>query len=157
MISVPLTSCISKKNGEIFHQINISKDKRIQTTSETIEGIKFIKLYGWEIAFRRIIQKVRELEIKSYKSLSLGRSAERALSNFIGIASGFIMYLASHYSNTGLDLAKMFSCLQVIFSFKHYITYLIVGLGCYYEVSVVCGRFANIFPIKDTSMVEIDP
>lgn len=26
---------------------NVFKDKRVQTTTETIEGIKFIKLYGW--------------------------------------------------------------------------------------------------------------
>lgn len=82
-----------------------------QTTSEVIEGIKFIKLYIWEIAFSRIIQKIRELEIMKYKSLSLGRSIEQALGMFVGIACGYIMYLASHYANTGLDLAKIFSCL----------------------------------------------
>lgn len=34
---------------------------------------------------------------------------------------------------------------------------LILGLGFYYEVSVVFGRFASIFSINNTSMVEIDP
>lgn len=33
---------------------------------------------------------------------------------------------------------------------------LIMGVGFYYEVSVVFGRFANIFSIKNVSMVEID-
>ena len=133
------------------------RDKRIQTTSEVIEGIKFIKLYGWEIAFRKIIQKLRELEIKDYKSLGLGRSFERALGNFVGIASGYIMYLAAHYAGTGLDSNKIFSCMEVIFSFKYSIFMLISGLGFYHEVSVVFERFASIFSISNPTMLEIDP
>lgn len=76
---------------------------------------------------------------------------------FVGVASGYIMYLTSHYANTGLDLAKIFSCLEVIFSFRYSIFMLIMGVGFYYEVSVVFGRFANIFSIKNVSMVEINP
>jgi hypothetical protein len=60
ILTVPLSNCVSKMNGGLIHEINAFKDKRIQTTSEVIEGIKFIKLYGWEIAFRRIIQGLRE-------------------------------------------------------------------------------------------------
>jgi hypothetical protein len=110
----------------------VFKDKRIQTTSEVIEGIKFIKLYGWEIAFRRIIQSIREKEISNYKKVSLGRSFERALGNFIGIASGYIMYLVAHYANTELSVAKIFASLEVIFAFKFSIFMLSLGLGFYY-------------------------
>jgi hypothetical protein len=59
ILTIPLTNCISKNNGVLIEEINVYKDRRIQTTSEVIEGIKFIKLYGWEIAFRRIIQNLR--------------------------------------------------------------------------------------------------
>jgi hypothetical protein len=59
ILTIPLTNCISKQNGVLIEEINVYKDRRIQTTSEVIEGIKFIKLYGWEIAFRRIIQNLR--------------------------------------------------------------------------------------------------
>lgn len=36
IISVPLTNWISKKNGGYIQDINVFKDKRIQTTSEVI-------------------------------------------------------------------------------------------------------------------------
>jgi ABC-type multidrug transport system fused ATPase/permease subunit len=47
VLTVPLSNCISKRNGALIQEINSFKDKRIQTTSEVIEGIKYIKLYGW--------------------------------------------------------------------------------------------------------------
>jgi ATP-binding cassette subfamily C (CFTR/MRP) protein 4 len=59
ILSVPLSNFISKRNGKLVEEINTYKDKRIQITTEVIEGIKFIKLYGWEIAFKKIIQGYR--------------------------------------------------------------------------------------------------
>ena len=42
-----------------MQRVNINKDLRIKTCTQIIEGIKFIKLYGWQIAFKNIIQKLR--------------------------------------------------------------------------------------------------
>lgn len=56
LLVLPISNFISKYNGKLLQEINIYKDRRIKTTTEVMEGIKYIKLYGWEIAFRRIIQ-----------------------------------------------------------------------------------------------------
>lgn len=157
VLCVPITNCVSRRNGGVIEEINRFKDRRIQTTGEVIEGIKFIKLYGWELAFRRIIQTLRNSEISNQRTLSLGRSLERSIGNFVGIASGLIMYVASHYSNTGLSTAKIFSCLEVVFSFKYSIFMLTLALGFYYEVVVVFTRFASVFNINNTAMVELHP
>jgi hypothetical protein len=61
MLTLPLSNCISQYNGSLIEEGNIHKDRRIETTSEVIEGIKFVKLYGWETAFRRMIHSIREL------------------------------------------------------------------------------------------------
>lgn len=111
IISFPLTNCIAKKNREFILKLNEFKDRRIRTTKEVIEGINHIKMNGWEIAFRKMIQKLRDIEINYFEFMSRGHSLERALGMFIGVASAYIMYLVSHYANTGLDLAKIFSCL----------------------------------------------
>lgn len=66
---------------------------------------------GWEVAFRKMIQKLRDLEINYFEFMSRGHSLERAFGLFVGVASGYLMYLVSHYANTGLDMPKIFSCL----------------------------------------------
>lgn len=44
---VPLQIVISRYNGKILKKINTNKDQRIKICTEIMEGIKFIKLYGW--------------------------------------------------------------------------------------------------------------
>lgn len=48
---LPFQILIAKIIGNLTHKLNINKDKRISQFKEIIEGIKFVKLYGWEIAF----------------------------------------------------------------------------------------------------------
>ncbi len=65
------------------------------------------------------------------------------------------MYVAAHYSGAELNMAKIFSTLEVIFSFKFSLMMLSLGLGFYHEVKVVFGRFANILNIKNVVMLKL--
>lgn len=59
LLIVPIQFFISKVNGNIISKINKNKDSRIKVSTQIIEGIKFIKLYGWETVFENIVQKIR--------------------------------------------------------------------------------------------------
>jgi len=58
-IIVPVINCLSSYNGNIAKDINKFKEQRVQMTTDMIEGIKYIKLYGWELAFEKIIGESR--------------------------------------------------------------------------------------------------
>jgi ATP-binding cassette subfamily C (CFTR/MRP) protein 4 len=60
LLYLPLTNKLSEVNSEFVKEINQFKDRRVKVTTEVIEGIKYVKLYGWELAFKKIIQKIRE-------------------------------------------------------------------------------------------------
>jgi ABC-type multidrug transport system fused ATPase/permease subunit len=49
-------SWISGIYGDLNEEVNEEKDKRISLYSQMLEGIKLIKLYGWEFAFKEKIQ-----------------------------------------------------------------------------------------------------
>jgi len=49
-------------------------------------------LYGWELAFKKIIQEIREKEVHWLKKLAFGRSLERALATSIGFLSSTVMF-----------------------------------------------------------------
>ncbi len=74
LIIFPLVLAISRKIKQFLALIAISKDKRIKLCSELIQGIRFIKLYGWEMAFKKKIQNLREDEISNFMSLAVGRT-----------------------------------------------------------------------------------
>ena len=65
---------LGKFSGHFLKQINVQKDQRIKIYTEIIEGIKVIKLYGWEIAFKQMIQTIREKEIGCFIKHKLVRS-----------------------------------------------------------------------------------
>jgi len=153
---VPLSVKVSKKNGGTIEEINKFKDSRVKTTTEAIEGIKYIKLYGWELAFKKIIQNIRVSEVTLYRLLAVGRAVERAIGNSLGFIGSFVMFIVAYYASTGLTLAKIFSTLEVATALKQTIIMMALGLGVYYEIKVVFGRFANIFNIENTCMLQID-
>lgn len=95
--------------------------------------------------------------MSEYKWYSLSYSLEQSISNFIGIASGIIIFVSADYANTGLDTAKIFSCLEIIFTFKYMIVLFAKGIGFYYEMQVILVRFATIFNIKEHTMLQIHP
>jgi ATP-binding cassette, subfamily C (CFTR/MRP), member 1 len=104
----------------------------VQLTTETIEGIKYVKLYGWETAFKRIIEKVREKEIEGLKRVAFGRSIDRSLAYVIGFISTFVMYVLAYEVNNALTFTIIFSTLEIMASLKQRLTSWILGIGLYY-------------------------
>jgi hypothetical protein len=47
LVIFPFQVLVGKFNGSIMEKVNIYKDQRIKICTEIIEGIKFIKFYGW--------------------------------------------------------------------------------------------------------------
>ena len=74
LLVLPVLNKISKFNSETIKEINEYKDKRVHTTTEIIEGIKPIKLYGWELAFRKIVKNLRDRELAAYRKLAFGKA-----------------------------------------------------------------------------------
>ncbi len=48
-----------------------ASDKRIKTVNEVLNGIKVIKFYGWEITFEKLINKMRDIELKILKKSTI--------------------------------------------------------------------------------------
>ena len=44
-----------------------SKDNRIKLMNEILNGIKVLKLYAWELAFREKVLEIRQKELKVLK------------------------------------------------------------------------------------------
>ena len=49
---------VGKSASNILKEINVEKDQRMKVYTELVEGIKVIKLYGWELAFNRLLLDV---------------------------------------------------------------------------------------------------
>uniref|UniRef100_A0AAY4BSN2 Multidrug resistance-associated protein 1 n=1 Tax=Denticeps clupeoides TaxID=299321 RepID=A0AAY4BSN2_9TELE len=68
-----------------------SKDNRIKLMNEVLNGIKVLKLYAWELAFRDKVSKIRESELRVLKKTAyLG-----AVSTFTWVCAPFLVALST--------------------------------------------------------------
>ena len=134
LLFLPLQLWISKTNGDGMKRINVDKDRRVKLTSEIIEGIKFIKLYGWELAFQDMVRQIRSSEIHQYIKLSVGKSFERALAHTTVLWSGFVCFLVMYFTGEGelLNVANIFSTLEILMTLKISLFYAGFSGGFYF-------------------------
>lgn len=64
-----------------------SKDNRIKLMNEMLNGIKVLKLYAWELAFKDKVSEIRESELQVLKKAAyLG-----AVSTFTWVCAPFLV------------------------------------------------------------------
>lgn len=64
-----------------------SKDNRIKLMNEMLNGIKVLKLYAWELAFKGKVSEIRESELRVLKKAAyLG-----AVSTFTWVCAPFLV------------------------------------------------------------------
>lgn len=61
---IPIQVWLNKKMGECSEAVWAAKDKRLQFVSEIINGIQIVKMYGWENAFVKMMEKIRGKEME---------------------------------------------------------------------------------------------
>ncbi|UMM38706.1 hypothetical protein L5515_016086 [Caenorhabditis briggsae] len=70
ILLIPFNSWISVKMRNCQMEQMKYKDERIKMMSETLNGMKVLKLYSWEKSMEKMILDVREKEIRVLKKLS---------------------------------------------------------------------------------------
>lgn len=71
IIFIPLNVFATNKNKILSVKKLNMQDQRIKILNEILGGIKVIKFYGWELSFQKIVEKVREREMKYFTHYAL--------------------------------------------------------------------------------------
>lgn len=101
--TVPIQTRLSRYTAALRMKVAQRTDNRIGIMNELINGIQVIKMYAWEIPFRKVVAEARRCEIKQirYSGYIFGIN----LSSFVFIESksgfelSFIKTIQFHTSN----------------------------------------------------------
>ncbi|XP_047426931.1 multidrug resistance-associated protein 1 [Mugil cephalus] len=115
VLMVPVNAVIAMKTKTYQVAQMKSKDNRIKLMNEMLNGIKVLKLYAWELAFKDKVSQIRESELKVLKKAAyLG-----AISTFTWVCAPFLValstftvYVLSNEHNV-LDAQKAFVSLAL--------------------------------------------
>ncbi|KAL0935122.1 multidrug resistance-associated protein 5 [Colletotrichum truncatum] len=129
-ISTPLFGVVARSLFKRRNTINKLTDKRISIISETLQSIRFIKFFNWELSFLQRIEHIRKEEIKSIQGLLALRDAVQSTGMVIPVFASMLSFIT--YAMTGnhqLSPAPIFSSLALFNQMRFPLSILPVALG----------------------------
>ncbi|KAH7401860.1 P-loop containing nucleoside triphosphate hydrolase protein [Phaeosphaeria sp. MPI-PUGE-AT-0046c] len=129
LIAMPL---LGKAVKVLFRRrvaINKITDQRVSLTQEILQGVRFVKYFGWETSFLERIQSIRKKEIHAIQILLTIRNAILAVGMSMPVFASMISFITYSQVNKGLDPARIFSSLALFNSMRIPLNFLPLVIG----------------------------
>ena len=111
LLMIPFSRLISTKLASIQQELMKVKDKRINTTTEALEGVKLIKLQAWERSFLERISGIRNIEISVLRQFvkwqMISSAAWDATPSLVSIVTFSIYVLTGHTLTTEIAFTSI--------------------------------------------------
>ncbi|XP_064172603.1 multidrug resistance-associated protein 1 [Anguilla rostrata] len=91
VLMFPINAFIAMKNKTFQVAQMKSKDNRIKLMNELLNGIKVLKLYAWELAFKDKVSEIRESELRVLKKSAF----LAAMATFTWVCAPFLVALST--------------------------------------------------------------
>ncbi len=93
--------------------INTITDQRVSLTQEILQAVRFVKYFGWEMAFLDRISAIRKREIRGIQVLLAIRNGINAVSMSLPIFASMLAFITYSLTDNGLNAANIFSSLAL--------------------------------------------
>ncbi|KFV13611.1 Multidrug resistance-associated protein 1, partial [Pterocles gutturalis] len=154
ILLVPINAVMAMKTKTYQVAQMKSKDNRIKLMNEILNGIKVLKLYAWELAFREKVLEIRQKELKVLKKsayLAAMATFTWVCAPFLVALSTFAVYVTIDKNNV-LDAQKAFVSLALFNILRFPLNMLPMVISSIVEASVSLKRL-RVF----LSHEELDP
>ena len=149
------TILLQKSNEAMYRKRNHYTDERIKLANESIEGIRLIKMYGWEKAFKQLIDNIRNFEIKQILRINTANFLDRTMAFASSYILAFILFIVFYNLGNSLSMGLVFSALQLFDVFRIYV-FMMFGNGfqLVFEVKVILQRIIDVLIIEEQKIAQ---
>jgi len=98
--------------------INKITDQRVSLTQEILQAVRFVKYFGWEMAFLDRLGDIRKREIHAIQVLLAIRNGINAVSMSLPIFASMLSFICYSLTDHGLNPANVFSSLALFNSLR---------------------------------------
>ncbi|KAF9500249.1 multidrug resistance-associated ABC transporter [Pleurotus eryngii] len=88
-------------------------DTRLRLTTEVLQGVRLLKVYGWEKFYIHQLELLRKKEIQALKKTAIARAGIIALMSFVPVLAAVLSFITYSLSGHELNIAVIFSSLQL--------------------------------------------
>ena len=157
ILCVPINIVIANKIKKSQRAKLFQQDSRIKAINEMLSSIKIIKFYAWEVNFKNIIERIREVELKLLKKIGLFTVAQ----SFTWSCAPIIISIVSFTSfilidkNHVLDVNTAFVCLSLFNILSHPITLLPDTITALVNAKVAVNRIEDFLLLDEIDRGQI--
>lgn len=113
ILGVPLLTRAVKSLLVRRKAINKITDQRVSLTQEILQAVRFVKYFGWEMAFLDRLGAIRKKEIHSIQILLAIRNGINAVSMSLPIFASMLAFITFSLTENSLNAANIFSSLAL--------------------------------------------
>ncbi|XP_043945091.1 multidrug resistance-associated protein 1-like [Protopterus annectens] len=158
LLIFPLNGVIAKRRSKFQEEQMRHKDDRIKLTNEILSGIKLLKFYVWEKAFKEKLLGIRQMELHSLKKsqilFSLSLTSFHSSTFLIAFAM-FAVYTLSSENNV-LDAQKAFVSMALVNIMKTPLSFLPFSISTTMQAAVSLKRLATFLSHEELKEYNID-
>ncbi|XP_076114149.1 multidrug resistance-associated protein 1-like [Mytilus galloprovincialis] len=157
LILIPLNGFVISKIHKLQAQQMRQKDERIKLLSEVLNGIKILKLYAWEMAFKDKVLIIRNMELKILFKAAIYRIViifSRAVAPYFVSLATFATYIfmsSDHY----LDAKKAFVAISLFNILRVAISFAPMAVNKTIKASVSFHRLNRYLNSKDLNQTNV--
>ncbi|XP_064381893.1 ATP-binding cassette sub-family C member 4-like isoform X2 [Halichondria panicea] len=154
LFQIPMQISLAKLFSRYRFKSAVLTDKRVRIMNEIITGIRVIKMYAWEYAFKRIVDTLRRLESRLILKGGIVRASNLAFMMMSASLMAFVVFCV--YTATGGDLTpkKVFTTLSLIYVLRlvtiHHLILNVVGFS---EAHVALTRIKRFLSFKEATNI----
>ncbi|ESQ44170.1 hypothetical protein EUTSA_v10005744mg [Eutrema salsugineum] len=79
ILTVLCNAPIAKLQNKFQSELMTAQDERLKACNESLVNMKVLKLYAWESHFKKVIEKLRNIELKSLKAVQMRKAYNAVL------------------------------------------------------------------------------
>ena len=116
LLTWPLQFLFSAIGGKYLNQKNSITDARMKLTNEMIEGIRLLKMYGWDIHFAEMIEKIRDKEVRLLRKNGYTEYfSTNMLARLTPVLGSFLIFMTSEFMGNTPTAGKVYSTIMIMF------------------------------------------
>ncbi|KAL4478039.1 hypothetical protein ABPG72_013478 [Tetrahymena utriculariae] len=155
---IPLQQKIAKAAAVYSKTQTQKRDKKVKVFAEMIEGIRIIKMYGWEQAFNQAINKLREKEVKNTLYAYILQYIEQTVSLNGPVFIALICLIICEFTKSvEVNTALIFYTIELINLMSSIIMkYIGQFMNFIQDFKILFNRLISILAIENVQMKCID-
>lgn len=157
LLLMPFSTFMLTFLTRVRKRLVLCTDARVKLISEVISGIKAIKLYAWEVPFRKRVDDLRDAEMKEIRTNVIFANIQRIIISSNMILVALVSFGAFTFLGHSLDASVAFPALALFNLMQFPLSMLPRQLNSFIQAGVSVDRLEKFLALPETGEVEEDP